>query len=152
MLRARVRGGEQIRLRKRITLARLSAVPPIVGVTFAVGTWAHAPWQVSLVNAGLFVLPVFISDATLTQWLVFYGVAGILVGLMAPPVRSHCGSRTGTRPSVLPSGVAPKPGGPLARLVPQVMSGLAGSTGLFSERTLRAGSSPPRSRGSPPSS
>ncbi len=75
-----------IRFRKRITLAQFATIPLIVGGTFAVGTWAHATWHVSAVNAVLFVLPVFITGATLTQWLVFYGVAGILVGMVFPVV------------------------------------------------------------------
>jgi hypothetical protein len=85
-----------IRFRKRITLARLAAVPLIVGVTFAVGSWGHAPWPTSALNAGLFVLPVFITGATLAQWLIFYIVAGVLVGLMAPLV-THRGPTTVTR-------------------------------------------------------
>ncbi len=104
-----------IRFRKRITLARLAAVPLIVGVTFAVGSWAHAPWQVSALNAGLFVLPVFITGATLVQWLVFYVVAGILVGLMAPPVVTHCGPRGISRPPGLPPVVSPVNGNPPAQ-------------------------------------
>jgi hypothetical protein len=82
-----------IRLRKQVTLRRFAAVPFIVSVTFVVGSWAHAPWPVSALNAGLFVLPVFITGATLAQWLAFYIVAGIVVGLMAPPVVTRCGPR-----------------------------------------------------------
>jgi hypothetical protein len=91
-----------IRFRKRVTLAQLATIPLIVGVTFAVGSWAHAPWQVSVVNAGLFVLPVFITGVTLPQWLVFYGVAGILVCLMSPVV-TDCRPKAVSRPPALPS-------------------------------------------------
>jgi hypothetical protein len=77
-----------IRLRRRFTLARLAAVPLLVGVTFAVGSWGHAPWQASAINAALFVLPVFVTGPTLPRWALFYVVAGIVVGFMFP-VRTH---------------------------------------------------------------
>ena len=101
---------EVIRFRTRIALARLAAIPLIVGFVFAVGSWAHAPWQVSAFNAGLFVLPVFITGATLTQWLVFYIAAGILVGMMAPPVVTHSRPETGFRSPASPSVVSPETG------------------------------------------
>ena len=104
-----------IRFRTRITLARLAAVPLIIGVTFAVGSWGHAPWPVSALNAGLFVLPVFLAGATLPQWLVLYLVAGILVGLMAPTVVTHGGPRTVSRPPASPPVVPPATGDPLPR-------------------------------------
>lgn len=42
-----------LRLRKRYNLARLMAVPLIVGVAFAIG----GSWPVSAVNAALWVIP-----------------------------------------------------------------------------------------------
>ena len=104
-----------IRLRQRITLARLAAVPLIVGLTFAVGSWGHAPWPASALNAALFVLPVFIAGPTLAQWLVFYLVAGILVGLIAPPVVTHGGPRAVTRAPASPAVVPPVRGNPPAQ-------------------------------------
>jgi hypothetical protein len=96
-----------IRFRKRLTLRRLAAVPIIVGVTFAVGSWGHAPWQTCALNAGLFVLPVFTTGPTLFQWIVFYGVAGVLVGLAIPPVVTHRSQITVFRTLALPSVVPP---------------------------------------------
>jgi hypothetical protein len=102
-----------IRFRKQVSLARLSAIPLIVGVTFAAGSWARVPWQVSVVNAALFVLPVFIAGATLAQWLSFYGIAGILVGLLTPTVVMHHGPRNNIRPPSSGSSITPGNGEPL---------------------------------------
>ena len=92
-----------IRLPTRLTLRRLAAVPIVVGVTFAFGSWAHAPWQVSALNAGLFVLPVFVTGPTITRWLVFYFVAGIRVGLVHPWVTPRCRPAAVSRSPNLPS-------------------------------------------------
>lgn len=99
-----------IRFRKRITLARFSAVPIVVGVTFAVSSWAHAPWQVSALNVGLLVLPVFITGVNLAQWLIFYFVAGILVGLIAPAVVTHGGPMAVSTPPASQTVVPPATG------------------------------------------
>ncbi|MFO0950474.1 MAG: hypothetical protein U0835_04850 [Isosphaeraceae bacterium] len=82
-------GAEVLRFRTRLTMARLIAIPAIVGLTFALGSRNHVPWDLSVVCSGLFLLPVFVSGATLRQWLWFYGIAGIVLGLMSPGIKTH---------------------------------------------------------------
>ena len=76
--------------RRKFTLARLATVPPIVGITFALGNAAYAEWQVSSVAAAVFLFPIFVTGATLRQYLAYYIVAGIL-WIMSLPSVSHCG-------------------------------------------------------------
>ncbi len=103
-----------VRLRKRITLARIAIIPAIVAVTFALGTRAHAPWNVSAFVAGLFTLPVFVTGVTPFQWFTFYCVAGVVVGLLFPTIAS-CPAMSGSRPPssiTVPSPDVPAPAPP----------------------------------------
>lgn len=91
-----------VRLRKRFTLARLCAIPVIVGVTLTVCINTQTPWQMTAVNTALVLLPVFVTGPTIPMWVGFYVVAGFLVGLMCP-IRTHYSPRVvaPVRPSMV---------------------------------------------------
>jgi hypothetical protein len=74
----------KLRLRKQFPIARLMTVTPLMGISLAV-----FPWPVCVVVAALIVVPFFVSGPNLFQWLLFYALAGFLVGLMTPPVVTH---------------------------------------------------------------
>jgi hypothetical protein len=65
-----------LRLRRQYNLATLMTVVLALGVDLA---WM--PWPSSGILAVAIVIPVVVSGFTLIEWIVVYGVLGVLVGL-----------------------------------------------------------------------
>jgi hypothetical protein len=96
-----------IRLRRQYNLATLMAVVLALGVNFA---WV--PWPGSGVLAILIVISAVVSGFRLIEWLVIYGIVGVLLGLLIPAVPAHHPTRTATTISTTPAPVAPYGGPP----------------------------------------
>ncbi len=71
--------------RVRFSLARLMLVTTALGVNFGV-----VPWPSCIVMGAAITLPLFLSSATLIEWVVLYAVAGVLAGLSMPAVVTNC--------------------------------------------------------------
>ena len=84
----------------RFTIAKLMVVVLVLSLNFA---WI--PWPLCAIIAVAILPPMLVEGLTLIGWCSVYSIAGILVGLLMPPVVTHCG-KIGTPPT----GAGPAPG------------------------------------------
>jgi hypothetical protein len=91
-----------LRLRRQYNLATLMTVVLALGVDFA---WV--PWPSSGILAVAIVIPVVVSGFTLIEWIVVYGVVGVLLGLLMPAVCTNHPTR-----NAAPIITTPAPGPP----------------------------------------
>ncbi len=92
--------------RVQFSLSRLMIVVMAQGVNFGV-----FPWPACAVLGVALTLPLFLSPATLIEWLVISSIAGVLAGLSLPVCTTHC-HRGGitvvpASPPVVPVAVSP---------------------------------------------
>jgi hypothetical protein len=105
--------------RVRFSLPRLMIVVTALGLSFGV-----VPWPACAFTGAAMTVPLFVSSATLMEWVVIYGIAGVLAGLSMPAVVTHCRRGKMARPpAVSPAAsipVATPPGeGPAITEVPE---------------------------------
>jgi hypothetical protein len=105
--------------RVRFSLRRLMIVVTALGLNFGM-----VPWPACAVIGAAMTLPLFLSSATLMEWVVIYGVAGVLAGLSMPAVVTHCrrGRMAGplaVSPAASIPVAAPPCGGPAITEVPE---------------------------------
>jgi hypothetical protein len=72
-------------VRVRFSLRRLMIVVMALGFDFGV-----VPWPACAVVGAAMTLPLFLHPATLIEWVMIYGIAGLLAALSLPPVVTHC--------------------------------------------------------------
>jgi len=73
-------------------------------VVMALGfNFAVVPWPACAIIGVVMTLALFLSFDTLTEWIVIVGIAGLLAGLLTPPITTNCGRGRIAGPPAPPS-------------------------------------------------
>jgi hypothetical protein len=93
--------------RFRFSLRRLMIVVTALGLNFGV-----VPWPACAVIGAALTLPLFLSSVRLIEWVVIYGIAGVIAAVMMPPIEPHVGRARARIPA--PPGAPPTAAVPTA--------------------------------------